>query len=76
MKTTIKKALQIIGSTLNVTEISIKTKYNPLRKETNLEMLVFFNDNTDLIMVNGYQDLDQNNYNSLLTNLIIELNKL
>jgi len=39
-------------------------------------MLVFFNDNTDLIMVNGYQDLDQNNYNSLLTNLIIELNKL
>ena len=76
MKTTIKKALQIIGGKLNVTEISIKTKYNPLRKETNLEMLVFFNDNTDLIMVNGYQDLDQNNYNSLLTNLIIELNKL
>ena len=76
MKTTIKKALKIIGGQLNVTEISIKTKYNPLRKETNLEMLVFFNDNTDLIMVNGYQDLDQNNYNSLLTNLIIELNKL
>ena len=76
MKTTIKKALQIIGGQLNVTEISIKTKYNPLRKETNLEMLVFFNDNTDLIMVNGYQDLDQNNYNSLLTNLIIELNKI
>ena len=76
MKTTIKKALQIIGGKLNVTEISIKTKYNPLRKETNLEMLVFFNDNTDLIMVNGYQDLDQNNYNSLLTNLIIELYKL
>ena len=76
MKTTIKKALQIIGGQLNVTEISIKTKYNPLRKETNLEMLVFFNDNTDLIMVNGYQDIDQNNYNSLLTNLIIELNKI
>jgi len=76
MKTTIKKALKIIGGQLNVTEISIKTKYNPLRKETNLEMLVFYNDNTDLIMVNGYQDLDQNNYNSLLTNLIIELNKL
>ena len=76
MKTTIKKALQIIGGKLNVTEISIKTKYNPLRKETNLEMLVFYNDNTDLIMVNGYQDLDQNNYNSLLTNLIIEFNKL
>ena len=76
MKTTIKKALQIIGGQLNVTEISIKTKYNPLREETNLEMLVFYNDNTDLIMVNGYQDLDQNNYNSLLTNLIIELNKL
>ena len=76
MKTTIKKALQIIGSTLNVTEISIKTKYNPSRNTTNLDMLVFFNDNTDLIMVNGYQDLDQNNYNSLLTNLIIELNKL
>jgi len=76
MKTTIKKALQIIGGKLNVTEISIKTKYNPLRKETNLEMLVFYNDNTDLIMINGYQDLDQNNYNSLLTNLIIELNKL
>ena len=30
----------------------------------------------DLIMVNGFQYLDQNNYNSLLTNLIIELNKL